>query len=109
MADDRKRIWLHPGRANEQRFETAWTGRRHRDTQFLAIELVGRGRLDRRPGHHHRQQHRAPHHAPTPRRIQGWKLRMISSVSGVGLRAASSINTVTACAEATHWPAENTT
>ena len=34
---------------------------------------------------------------------------MISGVSGVGLRVASSIKTVTDCADATQWPFENTT
>ena len=34
---------------------------------------------------------------------------MISAVSGAGLRVASSISTVTARAEATHLPSENTT
>ena len=34
---------------------------------------------------------------------------MISSVSGIGLRVASSSSTETDCAEATHRPSENTT
>ena len=82
---------------------------RHRNAQILAIKSIGRGGLHRRGDDQHRQQRGAHYRPSIPRRSQRWKFPMISSVSGVGFRVASSSSTDTDCAEATHTPSENTT
>ena len=93
--------------AYQQRFKTARARGGHRKAQLFLMESGGgpQGRTEDQD-REQRNPHRQP---PTPRCSQGWKLRKISSVSGVGFRVASSSSTDTDRADATQTASENTT